>query len=97
MSIGICLAFKLSSKMGYCPLIETERVVSFFKKLNLPTSLQEVQDLHITTSEMFYKFKYDKKNKNDQLTFILNEKIGKSFIKNNMDEDILTKFLNDEI
>ena len=97
ISIGICLAFKLSSKMGYCPLIETERVVSFFKKLNLPTSLQEVQDLHITTSEMFYKFKYDKKNKNDQLTFILNEKIGKSFIKNNMDEDILTKFLNDEI
>jgi len=97
VSIGICLAFKLSSKMGYCPLIETERVVSFFKKLNLPTSLQEVQDLHITTSEMFYKFKYDKKNKNDQLTFILNEKIGKSFIKNNMDEDILTKFLNDEI
>lgn len=97
VSIGICLAFKLSSKMGYCPLIETERVISFFKKLNLPTSLQEVQDLHITTSEMFYKFKYDKKNKNDQLTFILNEKIGKSFIKNNMDEDILTKFLNDEI
>ena len=97
VSIGICLAFKLSSKMGYCPQIETERVVSFFKKLNLPTSLQEVKDLHITTSEMFYKFKYDKKNKNDQLTFILNEKIGKSFIKYNMDEDILTKFLNDEI
>ena len=97
VSIGICLAFKLSSKMGYCPLIETERVVSFFKKLNLPTSLQEVQDLHITTPEMFYKFKYDKKNKNDQLTFILNEKIGKSFIKNNMNEDILTEFLNDEI
>ena len=46
---------------------------------------------------MLNKFKYDKKNKNNQLTFILNEKIGKSFIKNNMDEDVLTKFLNDEI
>ena len=46
---------------------------------------------------MLNKFKYDKKNKNNQLTFILNEKIGKSFIKNNIDEDILTKFLNDEI
>ena len=97
VSIGICLAFKLSSKLGYCPQIETERVVSLFKILNLPTSLQEVKDLPITTSNMMSKFKYDKKNKNNQLTFILNEKIGKSFIKNNMDENILTNFLNDEI
>ena len=97
VSIGICLAFKLSTKMGYCPHIETERVIKFFKKLDLPTSLQEVQNLPITTLEMLKKFKYDKKNKNDHLTFILNEKIGKSFIKNNMDEDILTNFLNDEI
>ena len=97
VSIGICLAFKLSSKMGYCAQSETERVVSFFKKLTLPTSLQEVQNLPITTSEMLKKFKYDKKNKNNQLTFILNEKIGKSFIKKNMDKNILTKFLNDEI
>jgi len=97
VSIGICLAFKLSSKMGYCPQNETDRVVNFFKKLTLPTSLHEVQNLSITSTEMLNKFKYDKKNKNNQLTFILNEKIGKSFIKNNMDEDILTKFLNDEI
>ena len=97
VSIGICLAFRLSSKMGYCPLIETERVVSFFKKLNLPTSLQEVKNISFTTSEMLKKFKYDKKNKNNKLTFILNKKIGESFIKNNMDENILTEFLNDEI
>jgi len=97
VSIGICLAFKLSSKMGYCAKIETERVVNFFKKLTLPTSLQEVQNFSITTSEMLTKFRYDKKNKNNQLTFILNEKIGKSFIKKNMDKNILTKFLNDEI
>ena len=97
VSIGICLAFRLSSKMGYCPLTETARVLSFFKKLNLPTSLQEVKNISITTSEMLKKFKYDKKNKNNKLTFILNKKIGKSFIKNNMDENILTEFLNDEI
>ena len=97
VSIGICLAFRLSSKMGYCPQVETDRVVRFFKKLTLPTSLQELINLPITTSEMLKKFKYDKKNKNNQLTFILNEKIGKSFIKNNMDENILIEFLNDEI
>ena len=97
VSIGICLAFKLSSKMGYCSNIETARVINFFKKLNLPTSLQEFSNLSITTSKMLRKFKYDKKNKNNQFTFILNKKIGKSFIKNNMDKKILTKFLDDEI
>ena len=97
VSIGICLAFKLSSKMGYCPNIETARVINFFKKLNLPTSLQEFSNLTITTSKMLRKFKYDKKNKNNQFTFILNKKIGKSFVKNNMDKKILTKFLDDEI
>ena len=97
VSIGICLAFKLSSKMGYCSYIERDRVIKFFKKLNLPTSLKETKNLSITPLEMLKKFKYDKKNKNNQLTFILNKKIGKSFIKNNMDKKILTKFLDDEI
>ena len=96
VSIGICLAFKLSSKMGYCSEIETTRVINLLKNLNLPTSLKEI-NISITTSKMLDKFRYDKKNKNNQLTFILNEKIGKSFIKNNMDINVLTKFLDEEI
>ena len=97
VSIGICLAFKLSKKMGFCSQIETERVISLFKKLTLPTSLKEVNGISITTLKMINKFKYDKKNKNDKLTFILNKKVGESFIKKNMDVNILTKFLNEEI
>ncbi len=97
VSIGIALSFKLSNKMGFCSQKETERVISLFKKLNLPTSLKSNKTLSITTSKMLDKFKYDKKNKNDELTFILNKKIGESFIKNNMDVNILSKFLDEEI
>ncbi len=97
ISIGICLAFKLSTELGYCSRSETERVFNLFKKLTLPTSLKDIKSLSITPLEMLKKFKYDKKNKNDQLTFILNKKIGKSFIKNNMDENILTEFLNEDM
>ena len=97
VSIGICLAFKLSTELGYCSHSETERVFNLFKKLTLPTSLKDIKSLSITPLEMLKKFKYDKKNKNDQLTFILNRKIGKSFIKNNMDENILTEFLNKDM
>ena len=97
VSIGICLAFKLSHKMGYCNQTETERVIDFFEKLKLPTSFKHIKNISITASKMLEKFKYDKKNRNNQLTFILNKKIGKSFIKNDMDIDILTKFLDEEI
>ncbi len=96
ISIGICLAFKLSNKMGFCSLIETTRVINLLKNLKLPTSFLDLS-ISITTSKMLEKFKYDKKNKNNQLTFILNERIGKSFIKNNMDVNVLTKFLDEEI
>ncbi len=97
ISVGICLAFKLSKKMGYCSQTDTNRVINLFKKLKLPTSFKDINNVSITTLEMLQKFKYDKKNKNNQLTFILNRSIGKSFIKNNMDVNILTNFLNEEI
>ena len=97
VSIGICLAFKLSKKMNFCSQIEVERVISLFKNLTLPTSFKDIKNFSVTTNKMLEKFKFDKKNKNNQLTFILNKKIGESFIKNNMDVNILTKFLNEEI
>ena len=82
--------------MGFCSQIETKRVIDFLKTLKLPTSFKDI-NISITTSKMLEKFKYDKKNKNNQLTFILNQRIGKSFVNNNMDIDILKKFLDEEI
>ncbi len=97
VSIGITLAFKLSKKMNYCTENEVEKVINLFKKLALPTSLKDLKNISITTKQMLKKFKFDKKNKNNQLTFILNKKIGESFVKSNMDVSILTDFLNDEM
>ena len=96
VSVGICLAFKLSNIMGFCSQVETIRVINLLKNLKLPTSLNDI-NISITTAKMLDKFRYDKKNKNNQLTFILNEGIGKSFIKSNMDISVLTKFLDEEI
>ena len=97
VSIGICLAFKLSNKLCFCSRKETEKVVDLFQRFNLPTSLNEIKNLSITTSKMIEKFKYDKKNKQSELTFILNKKIGEAFINHSMDVNVLTQFLNEEI
>ena len=96
VSIGICLAFRLSNKLCLCSKDETEKVVNLFQKSKLPTSLNDIE-LSFTTSEMIEKFKFDKKNRQKKLTFILNKKIGESFIKHNMNVSILTQFLNEEI
>ena len=97
VSIGICLAFKFSHKLGFCVRQDVERVKNIFEKSKLPISLKDVSHLSISASEMMEKFKYDKKTKQNKLTFILNNRIGDSFIKQNVDLNILKNFITEEI
>ena len=46
---------------------------------------------------MIDKFKYDKKTRNNKLTFILNNKIGESFIKHDVNANHLIDFIDKEI
>ena len=97
VSIGICLAFKLSNKLCFCSRTDTDKVINLFQKSKLPTSLRDIKNISVSAPEMIEKFKFDKKNTQNKLTFILNKKIGESFIKHNMDVNILAQFLNEEI
>jgi|TARA_B110000305_G_scaffold171813_1_gene189804 3-dehydroquinate synthase len=97
VSIGICMAFSFSKKLGFCLESEVERVKTLFKKSGLPTSIKDIPNLLLSADEIFDKFKYDKKTKNNKLTFILNNKIGESFIKKDVNTEILKNFLTEEI
>ena len=97
VAIGICMAFKFSSKYSFCSRSDAERVINIFKKSKLPTSLRDIPDLSITTLAMIEKFKYDKKTRNNKLTFILNHQIGEAFIKHDVNVNELIEFINEEI
>jgi 3-dehydroquinate synthase len=97
VSIGICLAFRLSNFLGFCSQDDAQRVKNLFEKFNLPTSLDNVKNLSLSSKKMVERFRFDKKNKQNQLTFILNKGIGKSFIYNNIDIQVLTQFLDKEL
>ena len=97
VAIGICMAFGFSYKLGFCIHSDLERVINIFQKSKLPTSLKDIPELSISTSEMMEKFKYDKKTKQGKLTFILNNKIGDSFIKQDVDLNTLKNFIIEEI
>jgi 3-dehydroquinate synthetase len=72
-------------------------VANLFEKFNLPTSFNNFKNLSLSSAKLIERFKFDKKNKQNQLTFILNKGIGKSFIHNNVDINDLTQFLDKEI
>ena len=97
VSIGICLAFKLSNFLGFCCQDDVQRVENLFEKFHLPTSLVNFKNLSLSSKKMIERFKFDKKSKQNQLTFILNKGIGKSFIHNNIDIHDLTQFLDKEL
>jgi len=97
VAIGICMAFKFSNMSGFCSKADAERVINIFKKSKLPTSLKEIKNFSINTPEMIEKFKYDKKTRNNKFTFILNNKIGESFIKHDVNVNHLIDFIDKEI
>jgi len=97
VSIGICLAFKLSNFLGFCCQDDVQRVENLFEKFHLPTSLVNFKNLSLSSKKMIERFRFDKKSKQNQLTFILNKAIGKSFIHNNIDIHDLTQFLDKEL
>ena len=97
VAIGICMAFGFSYKLGLCIHSDLERVINIFQKSKLPTSLKDIPELSISTLEMMEKFKFDKKTRQDKLNFILCNGIGDTFIKKNVDSNILKSFINEEI
>jgi len=97
VSIGICLAFKFSYFLGFCKEEDLKRVTNLFEKFNLPTSFYNFKNLSLSSTKLIERFKFDKKNKQNQLTFILNKGIGKSFVHNNVNINDLTQFLDKEI
>ena len=58
---------------------------------------KDIQSHREKLISIFENDRFDKKNKQNQLTFILNKGIGKSFIYNNIDIQDLTKFLDKEL
>ena len=97
VAIGICLAFKLSHYLGFCSELDTIRTINLFKKYQLPNSLKDINNIPFSSTKMIERFKYDKKNKQNQLTFILNKGIGKSFILDNVNTSDLIQFLDQEL
>ena len=85
MAIGINMANRLSVRLGLMSEAQAEEIKQVLVKFNLPISYK------IENEYAFYEaFFMDKKTKGDRITFIIVDKIGSAFIKNDVKkEDVL--------
>jgi len=88
VSIGMCMANKVSVKLGLMSQTEADSVEKELQRYNLPTTYT------IKESESFYEaFFLDKKSEDSAITFILAKSIGDVVIKNDIAKDVIMDVL----
>ena len=90
VAIGMVMANELSKKLGYLSKNEANEIKELLKKYNLPTNFK-IEDI----DEFYNHFFLDKKTMNNEIKFIIPEKIGKYKIVKNIDEKIIKDILQE--
>jgi 3-dehydroquinate synthase len=91
VSIGLCLAFALSARLGLCAASEAERVRRHLASVGLPTATADVPGSgDWSATRLLAHMRQDKKVQDNRLTFILARGIGTAFIARDVSEsDVL--------
>lgn len=97
VSIGMCLAFRLSEELGFSPKGTAERVTRHLKAVGLPVHINDIPGSRANADELMRLMAQDKKVQRGRLTFILARKIGDAFITRDVDPAAVKAFLAREI
>ena len=88
VSIGMVLAFQLSSRTGRCPADDTDRVRTHLSECGLPVAIPAIAPkLNADAAKIIDFMKHDKKSAGGKMVFILAHGIGKSFISRDVEID----------
>jgi 3-dehydroquinate synthase len=93
IALGMVLAFRFSSELGFCPPADAESVATHLASYGLPTRLSDVGLARKGTGLAGWMAK-DKKNQPGQLALVLARGIGKAFLEPAVDVRRLTEFLD---
>ena len=98
VAIGMCLAFRLSEQLGFCPPQTAAQVSAHIKRAGLPVDINDIRsDESAQADELVKMMGQDKKVRDGQLTFILARNIGKAFITREVSKECVSAFLAEEI
>ncbi|WP_068084019.1 3-dehydroquinate synthase [Polycladidibacter stylochi] len=93
VAIGMTLAFQFSSQLGLCSEEDTQRVITHLSEVGLPTRIDQIPGQLPPLEHFLTLIAQDKKVSRGQLTFILANGIGQSYIDKTVDPQQLSSFL----
>ena len=85
VALGLVLAFALSSHLGLCPDIDTERVRNHLAELGLPTTPAALGVEALKTERLIDRMRQDKKVRDGVPAFVLTRGIGEAYIDRDID------------
>ncbi|HEY8962914.1 MAG TPA: 3-dehydroquinate synthase [Alphaproteobacteria bacterium] len=86
VSIGMCLAFELSARLGHCPRSDADKAIKHLKDLDLPTRIADVDGFPQRSADALIDLmSHDKKAEGGTLRFIVSKGIGSAFISKDVD------------
>ena len=94
VSIGICMASKLSNNLGFLSLNNYLKIKNIFYNFGLPIDLAFLKKIKIQKKQVMQNMIYDKKNLSGKLNFILCKDIGKAFVYNKIKKESIVKSIN---
>jgi len=94
VSIGICMASKLSNILGFLSLTNYLKIKNIFYNFGLPIDLVFLKKIKIQKKQILKNMIYDKKNLSGKLNFILCKDIGKAFVYSKIKKESVNKSIN---
>jgi shikimate kinase/3-dehydroquinate synthase len=94
VAIGIGLAFRLSTRLGYCPYDDAERAVAHIGAVGLPSELGML-NRRFSAAALIGHMRRDKKVQDGALRFVLARGIGQAFTATDVPVDGVSDLLRD--
>lgn len=96
VSVGLCMAFELSVRMGLCPRRDAERVERHLRALGMPVDPPALPDGRAWSAKaLLSHFAKDKKVRDGKVTFVLARGIGQSFLCREVETPAVLSVLED--
>lgn len=97
VAIGMCLAFELSARLGFCAQEVPSRVAAHLASAGLPTDMNAFAGMLPDCDGLIELMGQDKKVQGGRLTFILARGIGDAFVTRGVPIDQLKSFLHSRL
>lgn len=97
VAVGCGLAFELSERLGICQAGTAAQVRDWFAAAGLPARIGDLPDLGATADEFMALMAQDKKARGGRIVFVLARGIGKAFVADDVDPQIVERMLRDAL